>query len=134
MYARWKGATLKKYLISGIGPGDSGGVGRLMKVLIPTYIDNGFKVIHNRDRQSIKKLISTGRYISAILELAARISDKAIFNVRCTGIKNCSIVVVHPQTIGFSLLFRLIGHNDVSVYVMDCSFFCVNINDVSIFQ
>ena len=33
MFARWKGATVKKYPISGIGPGDSGGVGGLMKVL-----------------------------------------------------------------------------------------------------
>ena len=118
-------SIVENYLISGIGPGDSGGVARLMKTLAPSYERDGFKLIYNRDKLSLRRLFSSGKYIVAMIELISRLFDKIFFFFKCVGIKNSNIVVVHPQTVGYQILFKLIKSNTVSVYVMDCSFFCI---------
>jgi len=116
---------LTNYLISGIGPGDTGGVGRLMKILVPTYKNNDFKIIHNRHVISIRKLVSDKKYILAIIEFITRFVDKKIFYIRCLLVKNSTVVLIHPQTVSYKILFRLVKYNKVSIYVMDCSFFCI---------
>ena len=116
---------VKKYLISGIGPGNSGGVARLMKVLVQSYERDGFKLIYNRDKVSVRRLYLSGKYIAIIKELIYRIFDNFFFFFKCFRIKNSNIVILHPQTVGYKLFFKLIRFNSVSVYVMDCSFFCI---------
>ena len=118
-------AKVKNYLISGIGPGNGGGVARLMKVLGPSYKRDGFNIIYKRDKISVRSLLSSGKYIVAMTELISRLFDKVFFYFRCVGIKNSNIVIVHPQTVGYKMLFKLIRYNTISMYVMDCSFFCV---------
>ena len=115
---------LTKYLISGVGPGNSG-VGRLMKVLVPAYENNNFKVIYNRSRISTRKLMADKKYMLAVSELITRLVDKKIFYIRCLYVKDSAVVLIHPQTVGYNMLFRLIKYNKVSIYVMDCSFFCI---------
>jgi hypothetical protein len=115
---------LKKYLVSGISPGN-GGVGRLMRVLAPAYKKKGFKVICKRNNLSIRNILSKNNYLQVAVELIKRILSKIWFDVRCSFIRKAVVVFIHPQTAGYKNLFKLIGRNELSMYVMDCSFFCI---------
>lgn len=115
---------MKKYLISGIGPGSSG-VGRLMNVLVPEYRAKGYRVITTRPLRSIRQLLEDKRYVSAAAEVFLRNADKLLFNVRCLSIRGNEIVFLHPQTAGYWIFFYLTFLNRVSLYVMDNSFFCI---------
>lgn len=113
-----------RYLISGIGPGNSG-VGRLMKVLVPEYQESGYKVIYKRENKSIREFLNSRRYISAVTEYLLRYVYNVLFLFKTFFIKNSEIIFLHPQTAGFNLFLNLIKKNQVSLYVMDNSFFCI---------
>lgn len=113
-----------KYLISGIGPGNSG-VGRLMKVLKPKYESQGFKVFYKREPHSLREFVKNGKYINAVFEVFLRCFSGISFRLRVASIKKSNVVFIHPQTAGFGLLINLLKNNDVSLYVMDNSFFCI---------
>jgi hypothetical protein len=113
-----------KYLISGIGPGVSG-VGRLMCSLKPRFELDGFKVIYRRESKSIRRFRERKQYYLAIRELILREVDHLWFYIKVRFIKNSDLICIHPQTIGFNLLFILQRSNKVSLYVMDNSFFCI---------
>ena len=122
-----------KYLVSGIGPSDWG-VGRLMRAMGPRYKSLGYSVVYRRMAQSIRQKFRNGYYLQAFLELPNRYLGLLAFNMKCYFMKSATVIVVHPQTIGFARLFRLIERNTVSIYVVDNSFFCIrsyNTNPVS---
>ncbi len=75
--------------------------------------------------QSIRQQFRNGYYLLALLEYPKRYFGILAFNLKCYFIKSATVVVIHPQTIGFARLFRLIERNEVSIYVVDNSFFCV---------
>lgn len=114
----------KKYLISGVGPG-SNGVGRLMQSLVPEYLLKGYQIITCRSPQPLRPLVEKNRHCAVVLELLSRNIDKLLFTLRCLCIFRGEIIFLHPQSAGYLLFFFLVRFNNVNLYVMDNSFFCI---------
>ena len=114
----------KKYLISGIGPGPSG-VGRLMSNLVIKLNNKDYNYVYRRNALSLRKLKTEKKYLTLLLEILKRKLNVIFFNFKIFFIKNTKIIVIHPQTIGYDLFFRLLKYNRIFLYVMDNSFFCV---------
>ncbi|QNG27889.1 glycosyltransferase [Synechococcus sp. HK01-R] len=117
--------TRAKYLISGIGPGSSSGVGRLMQFLVPEYISNGFVVLNPSPQKSLRTYLSSKQYIQLSYELVIRFFDYILFVFRCLAVFRRDILLLHPQTIGYPLFIYLVLFNNPTVYLMDNSFFCI---------
>lgn len=116
---------MKKFLISGIEPNDSG-VGRLMSVLAPAYKEMGYSIIHpSRTAKPIKDLSFHHGYISIIREVSLRILVRLYFDLRCLFVFNADVIYIHPQTAGYYKLIYLSLFNRISLYTMDSSFFCI---------
>ena len=115
---------MKKYLISGIGPGPSG-VGRLINILAPEYHDKGYYVITRRHPRPFRQLIKRKKIFDAGTEIALRCFDRLSFQIKCLRVLQAEVIFLHPQTAGFWLFFYLVVFNKVSLYVMDNSFFCI---------
>ena len=110
-------------LVSGLPP-SSGGVGRLMKALINKKDDN-VEVICVQEMGPIRKFYSEKKFLKLLGEILKRTTSRAAFIIRLFFMKNEVCLCIHPQTISFPLLFRIIKRNKVYLYVMDNSFFCV---------
>jgi hypothetical protein len=92
-----------RYLLAGLSP-DSSGTGRFLEALLPIAEGRGYRKIHPN---------MGGRF-----GLAERI--------RLSGISGSSLLLLHPQTIGWPLVRTLLrNRNRVGMYVLDNSFFCV---------
>lgn len=115
---------MRKYLISGIGPGLSG-VGRLMTQLVPEYQAKGYHVITRRANRSVRELIAQNKYINLAREIFHRCFGDLFFGFRCLTVLNSKVVFLHPQTAGYGLFLYLACFNNLSLYVMDNSFFCI---------
>ena len=110
-------------LISGLPP-SSGGVGRLMQALIDNSNDH-VEVIFVQEKGPIKRYLANRKFLSFFCEVYKRIISRTIFFIRLFFMKNEVCLCIHPQTIGFALLLRVIKRNEVYLYVMDNSFFCI---------
>ena len=120
-------------LISGL-PQSNGGVGRLMKNIIPLANKSGFLVVTRRESISLQSLLNGNKFRAILWEMFARAYDSIYFFIKTFFLKNKTILFVHPQTAGFGLLNRLIIRNKVYLYVMDNSFFCMrsyNVHPIS---
>lgn len=111
-------------LISGLPP-SSGGVGRLMKNLMPLASNNGFSVVTRREPLSLRVLLNKNRLAAFVRELVLRTYDSLAFFLKIYFLKNKTVLFIHPQTVGINLLNRLIPRNKVYLYIMDNSFFCI---------
>ena len=111
----------KKYLISGASEKDHD----LMKTLLPKLKAKGYQFVCRPEHVSIKGLLKKNNYFLAFQELIKRIFNNIHFYIFVSMIKNSKIIFLWPQMAGFNLLFKVIKHNDVSLYVMDNSFFCI---------
>lgn len=123
----------KKVLISGIPP-SNGGVGRLMKILVPCAEEHGYSIIYRRENKSLRRLLDKGSILLAAKELMERKFDNLIIYLRSLLIKKSVVLALHPQTIGFNTFLKIIKRNTVYFCVMDNSFFCLrsyNINPVT---
>lgn len=113
------------FVVSGIGPSDSG-VGRMMKRLSVVAFERGYKLICRRQGASLRGYLQQGKVMHAVSEVSARIRGVLAFNLAVGRIRESNVVAVHPQTLGYKNLFRMIENgNSVSLYVMDNSYFCV---------
>lgn len=63
--------------------------------------------------------------IGDILLFLYRTYRRGHFFFRCFFLSDSDVIVVHPQSLGFSLFFHMLKHNSLSLYVMDNSFFCI---------
>jgi hypothetical protein len=115
----------KHFLVSGLAASDNGGVGILMKHLIPAAISNGYSIITRRDNQSIERYLKEKAYFKVVQEYIARWLDGWLFQYRTAAIKGSVVLMIHPQSIGYPKAFRIIQNNRVFLYVMDTSFFCI---------
>lgn len=121
----------KNYIICGIPP-DNTGVGRAIKYIINNnkkefnvifpkkifYPENGLRILIKRKHYlKFIKFYFKSRY--------SRIVSKLIFNIKLNYLNSKNIIIIHPQTIGFKSVIRLIEKNNIFIYIMDCSFFCV---------
>jgi len=120
----------KNYIICGIPP-SNGGVGRTMKYLIK-YNDDNFCIIYPKIfypegglRILLRKKLYFQFFKQFIKSKYSKIINKIIFNVRIRLLKSKNIIFIHPQTIGFKNIFKVINDNNCFIYIMDCSFFCV---------
>lgn len=113
-----------KYLISGIGPGP-GGVGALMKNLEPVSRRYGFRVLANWNRLPARQLLRQHRYFRVAQVVALKMLTRAQFHFATNSIKDSKIIFLHPQTAGFRTLIKLAQKNELFLYVMDNSFFCI---------
>lgn len=111
-------------LISGVSP-SNGGVGRLMKNIVPLALKNNFSIVIRREGASLKLLLNEKEFLALLVEVFSRAYDSIRFLFGTFFLKNKTILFIHPQTAGFNLLNRLIFRNRVYLYVMDNSFFCI---------
>lgn len=100
-------------------------MGRLMVSLTSRLKNSNYTFVFRRNRVSLSKLKAKKKYLKLFLEILTRILDHYIFSIRLFFIKDSKVLLIHPQTIGFNLFFRLKNHNKIFYYVMDNSFFCV---------
>lgn len=116
---------MKKYLISGIGPGPTG-VGRLMTQLTKEADKYKYKSVYKFANKSVRKLLKEKRFIQLFIELFIRVIKGVRFNFLISTIKNSEIILLHPQSVGIENFKKLIKNNSmIKWYVMDNSFFCM---------
>lgn len=115
---------MKKYLVSGLGI-SNGGVGRLMRNLMVQGEAAGFLTISRRSPQPIGQMLNKRQYLRVAVEMVLRIADNVQFAWKVKGLSHAVIVFVHPQTAGFARLLNMVRKNQVYLYVMDNSFFCI---------
>ena len=101
-----------------------GGVGRLMRRLEPLAVERGYKVLSRR-MVPLRPLLAGRRYFRLALELLLRLISLIVFKFNIFFIKESTCLVLHPQSIGNSSFLRLVRNNNVYLYVMDSSFFCM---------
>lgn len=115
---------MKKYLISGIGPSQSG-VGYLMQNLENLAYDYNYESIYPKH---INRSIRKNRFnpFFVIAEIFKRRKSSNDFITRLKTIKNSEVILIHPQSIGYRNFIDLVKNNKViKTYVMDNSFFCI---------
>jgi hypothetical protein len=114
-----------KYIISGIGPG-KGGVGALVQSL--ELRKNRFNYnslyIHNPS-VSIVSLLKKRKLINFAYELTLWFWSFFIINIRVLLMRNKKIILLYPQYFHSYVLAALIKNNEVALYVVDNSFFCI---------
>lgn len=123
----------KNFLISGIGPSDTG-VGRLMSKLVPNAKSEGYKILIYEGGISLRSLIYKKKYLSFFCEVIKKYLRKVYFHLIINFIYDSNVVYVFPQSAGLGVIFRLIkNRNKIFYYVMDNSFFCIrsyNVNPI----
>lgn len=117
----------KRVLISGVAPGPSG-VGRVIEFMIDN--SKNIKFVHPpraRELSLIKsfKELNFYKFFLSVLELIRGHARNIAFKLKVNFLSGSDIILLHPQTIGYRNVERLISRNTVSVYVMDNSFFCL---------
>jgi hypothetical protein len=110
-------------LISGLPP-SIGGVGRLVNALM-NKTDKNIEIIFVKEKGPIRKYFLKRELLKLASEIYNRVVNRFTFITRLFFMKNEVCLCIHPQTIGFPLLFRVIKRNNVYLYVMDNSFFCL---------
>lgn len=116
---------MKKYLISGIGPGPTG-VGRLMNQLLIEADKYEYISLYKFANKPIRKLLKERKFLFLIIELFMRTIKNTRFNFLISPIKNSEVILIHPQSIGINNFKKLVNNNTiVKWYVMDNSFFCM---------
>ena len=96
-----------------------------MSNLVIKLNNKDYNYVYRRNALSLRKLKTEKKYLTLLLEILKRKLDNILFNFKIFFIKNTKIIVIHPQTIGYDLFFRLLKYNRIFLYVMDNSFFCV---------
>lgn len=116
---------MKKYLISGIGPGPTG-VGRLMSKLVIHSSKFDYINIYKFANKSLRQLYREKKYFQLFLELFFRNAKGLYFKIMIQDIKNSEVILIHPQSIGIHNFKKLaISNHIVKLYIMDNSFFCM---------
>lgn len=96
-----------------------------MNALKPRYEALGYKVIHRREKKSLSVFLEHRNIAQFLMECFNRAISNTLFWFRVNFIINSEILLIHPQTIGYPIFFKLVRRNTVTLYVMDNSFFCI---------
>jgi len=95
-----------------------------MKLLLAEAPKYGFEVLYKLE--SFRHAISNHQISSIVKEILSRSIGTPLFNKRIKEIRNSRVIVVHPQSLGYNLLFDLVNNNNqVSIYTVDNDFFCI---------
>lgn len=111
------------YIISGI-PNSKGGVGRLIGYLETIVMKNKIITPSSKEGESLRKLLKEKKYFLFFKNLILRKYDRIFYILKLKKFKNKELILIHPQTIGLKHTMNLILNNNVTLYVMDNSFFC----------
>lgn len=122
--------TDRDYIIAGIPPSRFG-VGRLMAYLVDQN-RNDFCIIYPNIRypeSDLRGLFKRVSFVDFLTQILTYVYSKIIggfkFDMEIRSLKSKNIILIHPQTIGLKKVTKLIENNNVFIYLMDCSFFCV---------
>jgi len=120
----------RDYIIAGIPPSRLG-VGRLMAYLVDQN-HNDFCIIYPNvlyPDSDLRTLLERISYIDLFKQIIKYIYSKIIggleFKIKTMPLRLKNIILIHPQTIGLKNVTKLIRKNNIFIYLMDCSFFCV---------
>jgi hypothetical protein len=114
-----------KYLISGIAPG-KGGVGALVQSLELRKTAFNYKSIYIKNPSiSITSLLKKRQLIKLIFESTSWFLSFFIVQIRTLLIRDSKIILIYPQYFNHYVLSVLLKNNNVALYVMDNSFFCI---------
>ena len=112
----------KKYIISGIGIGDSGTSKFLEKLL--AYNCNYIVVTPGRHLK-LKTLLKRKAFGKFFIGLLYYIANLTSFRIRCFFIRYSEIILIHPQSIGLRTSMRLVKRNKlIKYFVLDSFLFC----------
>lgn len=118
------------YIISGIPP-SKWGIGRLMTYLIRQNHDE-FCIIYPNiyyPKTDLKTLLERRSYLTFFKDFLkyvySIIVNRLIFKIKVMHLKSKNVLLIHPQSIGYKNVIKLIENNNSFIYLMDCSFFCV---------
>jgi len=117
----------KKFIISGVSPGPAG-VGRVMQYLIANVQGATFLHPPFHRRVSVKQSLSAFQFFTLLkgsFLFIIHILNQWIFELNLWTLNGKHLIVLHPQTVGFTRIKKLISRNRVSLYLMDNSFFCI---------
>lgn len=111
----------RSFMVCGIGANGLGGVGRLISALstkaknenIPCLLGPGSAVSNKKSRVGFLALV------------ARRLSFLVYTYILSLVLRRKQILFIHPQTTGWRALKNFARNNQVSLYVMDNSFFCI---------
>ena len=116
---------MPKYLISGIAPG-KGGVGALVKSLDSRKNVFNYSSIYVRNPSvSILPLLKKRKIIDFSFELILWFWSLFSAQIRMLTMRNNKIILIYPQYFNSYILATLVKNNNVALYVMDNSFFCI---------
>ena len=80
-------------------------------------------------KTALKTPSERGSYPILILDFLKHVFSviihKSIFKWKIIHLKSKNLILIHPQSIGYKNVIKLIENNNVFIYLMDCSFFCV---------
>ncbi|WP_406656573.1 hypothetical protein V7O62_12035 [Methanolobus sp. ZRKC2] len=120
----------KDYIVAGIPPSRLG-VGRLMAYLVEQN-QNNFCIIYPNIKypeSDLETLIRRVSYLEVFKQSFNYAYSKIInhfhFKNKIGSLKSRNVILVHPQTIGLENVTKIVENNNVFIYLMDCSFFCV---------
>jgi len=120
----------KDYIVAGIPPSRLG-VGRLMAYLVEQN-QNDFSIIYPNIKYPDSDLETLIRRVSCLevfkqcfIYLHSKVINKFYLRNEIASLKGQNVILIHPQTIGLENVTKIIENNNVFLYLMDCSFFCV---------
>jgi len=120
---------MNKYLISGIAPG-KGGVGALVKSLDSRKNIFNYSSIYVRNpKVSIGSLLKERKIIDFLFESILWVCSLFSAEIRMLTMRNNRIILIYPQYFNSYVLTTLVKNNDVALYIMDNSFFCIKSNN-----
>ena len=113
------------YIVSGIGPG-KGGLGALVKSLELRKSSFNYKSLYiSNPRISIFRLLKQGKLLFFLYETIIWIWSFFIIHIRMLLMRNKKIILIYPQHFHSYVLEVLIKNNEVAMYIVDNSFFCI---------
>ncbi|MDC3401459.1 hypothetical protein OA101_00175 [Alphaproteobacteria bacterium] len=120
---------MNKYLISGIAPG-KGGVGALVKSLDSRRAMFNYESIYVRNpKVSIGSLLKERKITDFLFESILWVWSLFSAQIRMLTMRNNRVILIYPQYFNSYVLTTLVKNNEVALYVMDNSFFCIKSNN-----
>jgi len=128
---------MNRYLISGVAPG-KGGVGALVKSLDdrkypfnynPLYVRNPKVSATGSSAEVIASLLKNGKIAKFIYESVLFLCSLIYVQLRILTMYGNTVILIYPQYFNSFVLTKLVKNNDVALYVMDNSFFCIKSNN-----
>ena len=112
----------KKYIISGVGVGDTGTSKFLEKLL---EYNKSYTVITPGKHVKLKTFFKKREFFRLLVGIIYYAFNLGLFKCRCFVIKNSEVILIHPQTIGINTTIRLVNRNTkIKYYVLDNFLFC----------